>query len=76
MGHAGCEQTDGGELLSLRELRLHVDAIGDVVHDDDAPHRFEISRQQRGDCNVCDALFAVRQRETELIQRVHPVLGT
>ena len=30
------EQTDGGELLRLRELRFHVDAVCDVVHDHDA----------------------------------------
>src|SRR6185312_2218199 len=40
------KQTYGRELLGLRELRLHIDAVGDVVDDHDAADGLELTVEQ------------------------------
>ncbi len=52
---ASGEQADGGELFRLGELCLELDAVGDVVDQDDAAHGDEVSGDQRGDGDVGDA---------------------
>ncbi len=56
---AGCQQADRGELLRLRELRLQLDAVGDVVDEDDAADGDEVARDQRSDGDVGDAASPV-----------------
>ena len=74
MRDSGCEQADRRELLRLRELGLELNAIGDVVDEDDAADGDEVSRDQRSNGDVGDADFAGGKRETELVERVRALL--
>ena len=67
---AGGEQADGGELFGLRELGFQLDAVGDVVDQDDAADDVEVAREQRRDGDVGDAGLAGGQGEAELVERV------
>ncbi len=56
MGHAGRQQADGAELVGLGQLGFQRDALGDVVHQNDAAHGDKIARKQRRDGDVGGAL--------------------
>ncbi len=71
---AGGEQADGGELLGLRELRLELHAVRDVVDQDDAADGDEVAREQRSDGDVGGAQLAGRQCEAELVERMRALL--
>ena len=74
MGHPGSQQSDGAELVSLRQLRFQRDALGDVVDQNDAAHRNKIPRQQRRDCDVGGALLACAGGQRELIKVMNALL--
>ena len=71
MGHAGGQQADGAELVGLGELGFQRDALGDVVHQDDAAHGDEIAREQGRDGDVGGALLAGAGGEAELVEVMH-----
>ena len=64
------EQADGRKLFGLGELGFEVNAIGDVVDQDDAAYCDEVARDQRCNRDVGDAYFAGRQSELKLVQRM------
>ena len=72
--HAGGEQADGGQLFGLRELRFELDAVGDVVDEDDAAYGDEVARDQRGDGDVGDARVPSGSDEAELVEGVRALL--
>src|SRR5205807_875267 len=53
--YAGGQQPDGCHFLRLRELRLELDALGNVIHDQDAADHAEIARQERSNGDVGNA---------------------
>ena len=59
---AGGEQADGRELLGLGELGFELDAVGDVVDQDDAADGDEVAGDQRRDGDVGGADFAGGER--------------
>ena len=71
---AGGEQADGGELFGLGELRFELDAVGDVVDQDDAADGDEVAGDQRRDGDVGGAGLAGGQCEAELVEGVGAVL--
>jgi hypothetical protein len=74
MGHAGGQQADGAELVGLRQLGFQRNALGDVVHQDDAAHGDKIPREQRRDGDVGGALLAGAGGQRELVEVMHALL--
>ena len=70
--HAGGKQPDRRELLGLSELSLQLDAVGDVVDQDDASDDIETTRQQRGDRDVGDSGLTGGKSEAKFVQVVRP----
>src|SRR3974390_674047 len=71
MRHTRRQQADGGKLLRLRKLRLQLDALGDVVHDDQPADDAEAAAHQRRDGDVGDTGFARGGAQPELVQVVN-----
>ena len=76
MRDAGGQQADRRELLCLSQLRLELDARGDVVNKHDAPYRLACSVEQRCDGDVDDPLLIVRQVDPDFIEAVCTLLAT
>src|SRR5258708_7221771 len=74
MRDASSQQADGGELLRLSELSLQLNAVGDVIDQNDAAHSDEVTRDQRRDRDVGDTLVSVGQHQPELVEGVSPML--
>ena len=74
MRHAGRQQADGAELVSLRQLSFQRDALGDVVDQNDAAHGNEIAREQGSDGDVGGALLAGAGGQGELVEVMHALL--
>ena len=74
MRDTGSEQADGGELFGLGELGFQLDAVGDVVDQDDAAYGDEVARDERSDGDVGHARAAVGQSEAELVEGVCALL--
>src|SRR5439155_21409207 len=55
----------------LRKLRFQLDAVSDVIHNEDGADDAEIARQQRRDGDVGDAGVARRRSQAELVQIVN-----
>src|ERR1017187_2802078 len=70
VGHTRRQQSDGGELFRLGELRFQLDAFGDVVHDDQAADHAEVLADQRRDGDVGDAGVARGGTQTKLVEIV------
>ena len=74
------QQADRRQLLRLRQLRFQLDALGDVVHDDQPPDDAEVFADQRSDGDVGDARVTGCRAQPELVQVVdarclaHPVI--
>ncbi len=68
------QQADRRELLRLSQLGLQLDAVGDVVYQNDAADSDEVTRDQRCNGDVGDALASVGQHQPELVERVRAVL--
>jgi len=67
VGHARRQQPDGRHFFSLRELGLKLDALGDVIHDNQAADDAESLGHQRGNGNVGNAGVSGRGVEAEFI---------
>src|SRR5580698_795684 len=61
MGHASRQQTDGRKFIGLRKLGFELDALGDVVHDDQAPDNLELARYERRHGHIYGPDFASRR---------------
>ena len=74
VGDTGGEQADGGELFRLGELAFELDAVGDVVDEDDAADlAIKVARDERGDGDVGYAEVTIGQGEAELVEGVGAV---
>src|SRR5271163_2967824 len=69
------QQANGGQLLRLRELLLHIDGVGDVVDDDDAAYCMEVTIEQWSYRDVRCAGLAGRGWKPELVERTNTLLG-
>ncbi len=70
MRDAGSQQADGRKFVGLGELDFEFDALGDIVHDDEAADDVELARHQRRDGHVDDTGFAGRRCQPELVEIV------
>src|SRR5215469_12402045 len=69
------KETDRRELLRLRELRLHVDAVCDVIHNDDATDGLEVAVEQGSDGDIRSAKLGTWRWQPELVERRRSLLG-
>src|SRR5262249_10556263 len=69
--NAGGQQTNRGELVGLRELRLQFDTLGNVIHDDQPPDHVELARDQWRDGGIDGSNLACRRAELELVEVVN-----
>src|SRR5208282_3063820 len=62
---------DRRKFVCLGELRLELDALGDIVHDNEPAYHLELARDQRRDGNIDGPHFAGWSLEAELVKVVN-----
>src|SRR5205823_5251118 len=67
MRYARSQQADGRQLLRLGQLSLQLNAVGDVVDQNDAAHSDEVTRDQRCDGDIGETFASVGKGQAEFI---------